>query len=292
MDNVKSIGFIGLGVMGKSMAKNLMKKGFSVNAYTRTKSKAEDLIEEGCTWCESATEAAEKADVIITMLGFPSEVKEIYFGEEGLLNNAREGSILIDMSTSSPTLAKEIAEAADKHQMTALDAPVSGGDIGAREARLTIMVGGNEEAYNKALPVFQAMGTNVVLQGGPGMGQYTKMVNQIAIATNMIGVSEAISYADKAGLNPNLVLKSIGGGAAGSWSLSNLAPRMIAGDYEPGFYIKHFVKDMTIALESAEELGLDTPGLKLAKGMYEELVTRGFEDAGTQALIKLYVDQA
>ncbi|MEC2072863.1 NAD(P)-dependent oxidoreductase [Alkalihalophilus marmarensis] len=292
MDKVKSIGFIGLGVMGKSMAKNLMKKGFSVNAYTRTKSKAEDLIEEGCTWCESATEAAEKADVIITMLGFPSEVKEIYFGEEGLLNKAREGSILIDMSTSSPTLAKEIAEAADKHQMTALDAPVSGGDIGAREARLTIMVGGNEEAYNKALPVFQAMGTNVVLQGGPGMGQYTKMVNQIAIATNMIGVSEAISYADKAGLNPNLVLKSIGGGAAGSWSLSNLAPRMIAGDYEPGFYIKHFVKDMTIALESAEELGLDTPGLKLAKGMYEELVTRGFEDAGTQALIKLYVDQA
>ncbi|WEG16879.1 NAD(P)-dependent oxidoreductase [Alkalihalophilus pseudofirmus] len=292
MENVKSIGFIGLGVMGKSMAKNLMKKGFSVNAYTRTKSKAEDLIEEGCTWCESATEAAKKADVIITMLGFPSEVKEIYFGEEGLLNNAREGSILIDMSTSSPTLAKEIAEAADKHQMTALDAPVSGGDIGAREARLTIMVGGNEEAYNKALPVFQAMGTNVVLQGGPGMGQYTKMVNQIAIATNMIGVSEAISYADKAGLNPNLVLKSIGGGAAGSWSLSNLAPRMIAGDYEPGFYIKHFVKDMTIALESAEELGLDTPGLKLAKGMYEELVTRGFEDAGTQALIKLYVDQA
>ncbi|MDV2886982.1 NAD(P)-dependent oxidoreductase [Alkalihalophilus pseudofirmus] len=292
MDNVKAIGFIGLGVMGKSMAKNLMKKGFSVNAYTRTKSKAEDIIEEGCTWCESATEVAEKADVIITMLGFPSEVKEIYFGEEGLLNNAREGSILIDMSTSSPTLAKEIAEAADKHQMTALDAPVSGGDIGAREARLTIMVGGNEEAYNKALPVFQAMGTNVVLQGGPGMGQYTKMVNQIAIATNMIGVSEAISYADKAGLNPNLVLKSIGGGAAGSWSLSNLAPRMIAGDYEPGFYIKHFVKDMTIALESAEELGLDTPGLKLAKGMYEELVTRGFEDAGTQALIKLYVDQA
>ncbi|MED1601554.1 NAD(P)-dependent oxidoreductase [Alkalihalophilus marmarensis] len=292
MENVKSIGFIGLGVMGKSMAKNLMKKGFSVNAYTRTKSKAEDLIEEGCTWCESAAEAAEKADVIITMLGFPSEVKEIYFGEEGLLNKAREGSILIDMSTSSPTLAKEIAESADKHQMTALDAPVSGGDIGAREARLTIMVGGNEEAYNKALPVFQAMGTNVVLQGGPGMGQYTKMVNQIAIATNMIGVSEAISYADKAGLNPNLVLKSIGGGAAGSWSLSNLAPRMIAGDYEPGFYIKHFVKDMTIALESAEELGLDTPGLKLAKGMYEELVTRGFEDAGTQALIKLYVDQA
>ncbi|OLS38722.1 oxidoreductase [Alkalihalophilus pseudofirmus] len=292
MNNVKSIGFIGLGVMGKSMAKNLMKKGFSVNAYTRTKSKAEDLIEEGCTWCESATEAAEKADVIITMLGFPSEVKEIYFGEEGLLNNAREGSILIDMSTSSPTLAKEIAEAADKHQMTALDAPVSGGDIGAREALLTIMVGGNEEAYNKALPVFQAMGTNVVLQGGPGMGQYTKMVNQIAIATNMIGVSEAISYADKAGLDPNLVLKSIGGGAAGSWSLSNLAPRMIAGDYEPGFYIKHFVKDMTIALESAEELGLDTPGLKLAKGMYEKLVMRGFEDAGTQALIKLYVDQA
>ncbi|ERN51695.1 NAD(P)-dependent oxidoreductase [Alkalihalophilus marmarensis] len=292
MDKVKSIGFIGLGVMGKSMAKNLMKKGFSVNAYTRTKSKAEDLIEEGCTWCESSTEVAGKADVIITMLGFPSEVKEIYFGEEGLLNKARKGSILIDMSTSSPTLAKEIAEAADKHQMTSLDAPVSGGDIGAREARLTIMVGGNEEAYNKVLPVFQAMGTNVVLQGGPGMGQYTKMVNQIAIATNMIGVSEAISYADKAGLNPNLVLKSIGGGAAGSWSLSNLAPRMIAGDYEPGFYIKHFVKDMTIALESAEELGLDTPGLKLAKGMYEKLVTRGFEDAGTQALIKLYVDQA
>ncbi|MDV2684614.1 NAD(P)-dependent oxidoreductase [Alkalihalophilus lindianensis] len=285
------IGFIGLGVMGKSMARNLMKAGFLVEVFTRTKSKAEDLLDEGCHWCESISEIANTSDVVITMLGFPSEVKDVYFDEQGLLRNCKKGTILIDMSTSSPTLAKEIAKAAKELDMTALDAPVSGGDIGAREARLTIMVGGEEKAYTEALSIFEAMGTNVVLQGEAGMGQYTKMVNQIAIASNMIGVSEAISYAKKAGLDPCRVLHSIENGAAGSWSLSNLAPRMIVQDYSPGFYIKHFVKDMTIALESAKELGLKTPGLELAKKMYEELIERGSEDEGTQALIKLYQER-
>jgi 3-hydroxyisobutyrate dehydrogenase len=282
------IGFIGLGVMGKSMARNLMKAGFSVEVFTRTKSKAEDLLDEGCDWCESISEVANTSDVVITMLGFPREVKDVYFDEQGLLRNCKKGTILIDMSTSSPTLAKEIAKAAKELGMMALDAPVSGGDIGAREARLTIMVGGEEKTYTEALSIFEAMGTNVVLQGEAGMGQYTKMVNQIAIASNMMGVSEAISYAKKAGLDPSRVLHSIENGAAGSWSLSNLAPRMIVRDYSPGFYIKHFVKDMTIALESAKELGLKTPGLELAKKMYEELIERGSEDEGTQALIKLY----
>jgi 3-hydroxyisobutyrate dehydrogenase len=282
------IGFIGLGVMGKSMARNLMKAGFSVEVFTRTKSKAEDLLDEGCDWCESISEVANTSDVVITMLGFPREVKDVYFDEQGLLRNCKKGTILIDMSTSSPTLAKEIAKTAKELGMMALDAPVSGGDIGAREARLTIMVGGEEKTYTEALSIFEAMGTNVVLQGEAGMGQYTKMVNQIAIASNMMGVSEAISYAKKAGLDPSRVLHSIENGAAGSWSLSNLAPRMIVRDYSPGFYIKHFVKDMTIALESAKELGLKTPGLELAKKMYEELIERGSEDEGTQALIKLY----
>jgi 3-hydroxyisobutyrate dehydrogenase len=283
------IGFIGTGVMGKSMAKNLIKAGHRVIVYNRTKAKAQELIEMGAGWKDTAAEVAGKANVIITMVGYPKDVKEIYLGEEGIIQNARPGSYLIDMTTSSPKLAKEIYEIAKTKGLYALDAPVSGGDVGAREARLSIMVGGEPEVFEKVLPIFEIMGKNILLQGDAGAGQYTKMCNQIAIASNMLGVCEAIAYAKKAGLDPKSVLKSIESGAAGSWSLSNYVPRMLMGDFEPGFYIKHFIKDMRIAMESAKEMGLKTPGLELALSIYEELADQGEENCGTQALFKYYM---
>lgn len=286
-DNVV-LGFIGTGVMGRSMALNLMKAGYRVLVYNRTRSKAEDLIKQGALWKDTVADVAKEANVIITMVGYPRDVEEVYLDEKGIINNAKPGSYLIDMTTSSPMLAKRIYNAAKDKGLYALDAPVSGGDIGAREARLSIMVGGDPEDFNVVKPVFDAMGKNIVLQGGPGAGQYTKMCNQIAIASGMIGVCEAMVYAKKAGLDPTTVLKSIESGAAGSWSLSNLAPRMIKGDFTPGFYIKHFIKDMKIALESAKEMGLKMPGLELAFSLYENLAAEGEENSGTQALFKLY----
>ena len=286
----KIIGFIGTGVMGKSMAANLMKAGYQVVVYNRTKAKAQELIEKGAIWKDTVAEVAREADVIITMVGYPKDVREVYMGKNGIIENAKSGSYLIDMTTSSPRLAKEIYEAAKAKNLYALDAPVSGGDIGAREARLSIMVGGDSEAFEAMKPIFQVMGKNIVLQGGAGAGQYTKMSNQIAIASNMMGVCEAMAYAKKAGLDPKTVLKSIESGAAGSWSLSNLAPRMLSGDFEPGFYIKHFIKDMKIAVESAKEIGLKTPGLELALSLYEKLAKQGEENSGTQALFKYYID--
>jgi 3-hydroxyisobutyrate dehydrogenase len=282
------IGFIGTGVMGKSMASHLLKAGFPVLVHNRTKAKAEELVARGAKWAESVAELAAEANVVITIVGYPKDVEEVYLGKGGIINNARPGTYLIDMTTSKPSLAQNIYEEAKKRDMFALDAPVSGGDIGAREARLTIMVGGDPSAFKAVEPILKIMGTNVILQGGAGAGQHTKMCNQIAIASNMIGVCEAIAYAKKSGLNPSLVLKSIESGAAGSWSLSNLAPRMIAGNFAPGFYIKHFLKDMSIALESAKEMGLLTPGLELAKSLYEELAEMGEADSGTQALIKWF----
>ncbi|GLI51640.1 MULTISPECIES: NAD(P)-dependent oxidoreductase [Tepidanaerobacter] len=283
------IGFIGTGVMGKSMAKNLIKAGYELLVYNRTKSKAQELIELGAAWKDSPAEIAKEADAVITMVGYPKDVRELYLGEGRVIENAKKGSYLIDMTTSSPKLAMEIYEEAKARGLYALDAPVSGGDVGAREATLSIMVGGDREAFEEVKPIFEAMGKNIVLQGKAGAGQHTKMSNQIAIASNMIGVCEAMAYAKKAGLDPKLVLKSIESGAAGSWSLSNLAPRMLDGDFRPGFYIKHFIKDMKIALESAEEMGLKTPGLKLALSLYEELAEKGEEDSGTQALFKYYI---
>lgn len=282
------IGFVGTGVMGKSMALNLIKAGYSLNVYSRTKSKAEELLEQGAQWKDTVAELAQQSDVIITIVGYPHDVEEVYLGNEGIVNNSKEGTYLIDMTTSSPLLAQKIYKEAKEKGLHSLDAPVSGGDVGAREAKLTIMVGGDSEAFEAMQPIFQSMGTNIVLQGEAGAGQHTKMCNQIAIASNMMGVSEAVAYAKKAGLDPENVLKSIESGAAGSWSLSNLAPRMIAGNFDPGFYVKHFIKDMKIAIESAEEMGLNTPGLKLAKELYEELSSRGEENSGTQALYKLY----
>jgi len=282
------IGFIGAGVMGKSMAGHLLDAGYQLTVYSRTKEKADDLLEKGAVWSENPREVAQKADVIFTIVGYPSDVEEVYLGEDGLIANGKQGSYLIDMTTSTPSLAKKIYEQAKEKGVIALDAPVSGGDVGAREAKLAIMVGGDNEAFLQAEPLLNILGTNIVHQGGAGAGQHTKMCNQIAIASNMIGVSEAIIYAQKAGLDPETVLKSISTGAAGSWSLSNLAPRMINGNFEPGFYIKHFIKDMKIALDEAKRMDMDVPGLSLALSLYEQLVEKGEENSGTQALYKYW----
>jgi 3-hydroxyisobutyrate dehydrogenase len=288
---MKAIGFIGLGVMGKSMARHLLKAGYPLLVYTRTKEKANDLIEEGAVWKETVAELAKEADVVITMVGYPQDVEEVYFGDEGILANAKEGTYVIDMTTSTPTLAKKIYQEAKKRNIYALDAPVSGGDIGARQGTLTIMVGGDEEVFSACKPILERLGTNIILHGKAGAGQHTKMCNQIAIASNMIGVCEALAYAKRSGLDPFKVLESISQGAAGSWSLSNLAPRMLSGDFKPGFYVKHFIKDMKIALEEAEKMNLQLPGLELAKSMYEELAKAGEENSGTQALYKRYIQE-
>ncbi|MEI5905941.1 NAD(P)-dependent oxidoreductase [Bacillus spongiae] len=281
---MKRIGFIGLGVMGKSMARHLVLNGLNVTIYTRTKEKADDLIREGAKWANSLKEVIEVSDIIITMLGYPSDVMKVYLGDEGLIPNGHSGQILIDMTTSEPSLAKKLYNEGEKKGISVVDAPVSGGDIGARNGTLSIMVGGDAKTYDDLKPIFDFMGTNIVYQGQAGAGQHTKMCNQIAIATNMIGVCEALVYGKRAGLTIEDVLKSISTGAAGSWSLDNLAPRMLKGDYEPGFYIKHFIKDLRIALHEAKVMGLTLPGLTLAEKMYEELSKRGEENSGTQAL--------
>ncbi|MBC1974159.1 NAD(P)-dependent oxidoreductase [Listeria booriae] len=282
------IGFIGVGVMGASMVRNLMAAGFEVHIYTRTKSKAESVIQEGAIWHETPQDLAPLVDVLITMVGYPTDVEELYLAEDGLLTTLRSGTIAIDMTTSSPNLAKQIAEEGKALNIAVLDAPVSGGDIGAKNGTLTIMVGGEHEAFEAAEPVLNAMGQSVILQGAAGAGQHTKMVNQIAIASNMIGVTEALCYAKKAGLDPEKVLASISGGAAGSWSLSNLIPRVLQDDFAPGFFIKHFIKDMRIALDEAKQMNLELPGLALAEQMYQQLADAGFAENGTQALIKHY----
>ncbi|THE11779.1 NAD(P)-dependent oxidoreductase [Bacillus timonensis] len=282
------IGFVGIGVMGKSMAGHILSKGHKVLVYTRTKEKALKLVEQGAVWKQSVAEVAQEANIVITMVGYPYDVEEVYLGENGILAHANEGTYFIDMTTSTPSLAIKIYETAKQKGMYSLDAPVSGGDVGAKEARLAIMVGGDHDVFEACKPLLEIMGQNIVYQGQAGSGQHTKMCNQIAIASNMIGVAEAMVYAKKSGLDPETVLKSISTGAAGSWSLSNLAPRMIAGNFEPGFFIKHFIKDMGIALEEAKAMGMETPGLELAKQMYDELAEKGEENSGTQAIFKLW----
>jgi len=286
-----TVGFIGIGVMGRSMAGHLLDAGYSVHVYNRTQSKAQDLVDRGAQWQPSPGKAAAAADVIITIVGFPADVESVYLGEDGVLAQARSGSLAIDMTTSCPNLASRIAQEAAAKGIEVLDAPVSGGDIGAREARLSIMVGGSVSGFERALPLFEIMGKNIVHQGPAGSGQHTKMCNQIAIASGMMAISEAMAYAKKSGLQPETVLKSIESGAAGSWSLTNLAPRVLKGDYAPGFFVKHFIKDMKIAIESAQAMGLDLPGLQLAKKLYDQLASNGCEDDGTQALFKLYEEQ-
>jgi len=285
-----TIGFIGTGVMGASMAGHLIAAGYTVRVYTRTKAKAEPLLARGALWCDTPAELSASSDAVISIVGYPSDVERLYLAEEGVIANGKHGAIVIDMTTSSPSLARRIHAAAAARGMHALDAPVSGGDVGAREARLSIMVGGDRETFEAARPLFECMGKNIVLQGGPGAGQHTKMCNQIAIASGMMGVCEALAYAERAGLDPSTVLSSIESGAAGSWSLSNLGPRIIGGNFEPGFYVKHFIKDMKIALDAAEDMKLDLPGLSLARTLYERLSDKGYEEKGTQSLFKYYVD--
>jgi 3-hydroxyisobutyrate dehydrogenase len=287
-----TIGFVGTGVMGRSMAGHLLAAGYVLRVHNRTREKAQALLDGGATWCDTPAEATVGAAAVITMVGYPADVEQVYLGDGGLVASASPGTTLIDMTTSSPVLAERIAAAAAAVGVRVLDAPVSGGDVGAREARLTIMVGGEADDFARAEPLLRVMGPNVVLQGGPGAGQHTKMSNQLAIAGCMLGVCEALAYAEAAGLEPRRVLDSIGAGSAASWSLANYAPRMLDGDFAPGFYVKHFIKDMRIARDSAVELGIDLPGLELALTLYERLAERGGAEQGTHALYLLYKEHA
>ncbi|HKB91446.1 MAG TPA: NAD(P)-dependent oxidoreductase [Opitutaceae bacterium] len=286
-----AIAFIGTGVMGRSMAGHLQRAGHRLHVYNRTKEKAQTLIDAGAQWHSSAGAATAVADVVVTMLGFPTDVEQTYLHPGGIVESAKPGTLLIDMTTSSPVLARRIAEAAAKRGQVILDAPVSGGDIGAREARLVIMVGGDEAAFARAKPLLELMGKNIIRHGGPGAGQHCKMANQIAVAVGMVAWCEALSYAKKAGLDPARVHESISGGAAGSWAMTNLAPRALSDNFAPGFYVKHILKDMRIALESAAELKLDLPGLACAKKLYDQVSALGWDDNGTQALYRFYTSQ-
>ncbi|WP_342472958.1 NAD(P)-dependent oxidoreductase [Metasolibacillus sp. FSL H7-0170] len=283
-----TIGFIGTGVMGASIVKHLLNVGHEVTVYSRTKAKTLPLIELGAEWADSPAQAAVNKEVIFTMVGYPQDVEEVYCGANGILSTAKKGAIIVDMTTSEPTLAKKLYTLALEKGIHSIDAPVSGGDIGAQNGTLSIMVGGNQNIVESIRPILEAFGGNIVYQGQAGAGQHTKMCNQIAIAGGMLGTCEAIIYGLQAGLTMEEVLKSISSGAAGSWSLSNLAPRILKEDLEPGFYIKHFIKDMKIALDEAEKMNLQLPGLHLAKKMYDVLLTEGYGDKGTQALIKYY----
>ena len=280
------IGWIGTGVMGSSMCGHLLAHGYRVTVSTRTRDKASALLEAGAAWADSPSEVASMSDVVFTMVGYPSDVREVILGPDGALRTAAPGSILVDMSTSEPSLAVEIAERAQTVGVHSLDAPVSGGDVGARNAALSIMVGGPPEVFDATRPAFEVMGSTIVLQGGHGAGQHTKMMNQILIANNMVGVCEALLYAYRANLDLESVLASVSGGAAGSWSLSNLAPRMIANNMAPGFYVNHFVKDMGIALAEAGRLAIALPGLALAHQLYVALQAQGGGSDGTQSLIR------
>ena len=282
------IGFIGVGVMGNGMVKNLLSHGYEVNVYTRTRAKALEALEAGAEWRESAADCVRDADAVITMVGFPPDVEEVYFGEKGILANARPGTLVIDMTTTSPRLAQRIyTEAADRG-LSALDAPVSGGDTGARAGTLAIMVGGDREAFERAVPIFEAMGKSIRYMGAAGSGQHTKMANQIAIAGTLAGVCEAIAYARAAGLDVDEVISTISGGAASSWQLANNGPKSAHGDFAPGFFIKHFIKDMTLADGEARARDLPMPVLEKVLAMFRALEAQGYGDEGTQALIRAY----
>ncbi len=287
-----AVGFVGLGIMGKSMARHLIRAGYRLNAYTRTKAKIEDLLADGAQWCDSPAAVAEASGVVITMVGYPHDVEEVYFGKDGapgILDSARPGTFLVDMTTSSPSLAQRIAEAAAAKGCAAIDAPVSGGDVGAREARLTIMCGGEADAFEAVRPVFDIMGKTVTLLGPPGAGQHTKMANQMVIAATILGVAEALAYAKGAGLDPQQVLSAIGSGAAGGFQLNTLGPKMVAGDFAPGFYVHHFLKDMGIAAQESETMGLDAKALKLAIDQFTALADKpGGKELGTHGIYTLY----
>ena len=285
---MKKIGFVGTGVMGRSMVLNLIKHGYELSVYNRTKSKADACIAAGAKWCDTVAECAKDKDVVITIVGFPKDVEEVYFGENGILNAAKKGAYVIDMTTTSPMLSEKIYKAAAEKGIDALDAPVSGGDTGARNGTLAIMVGGDKAAFDECIPVFEAMGTNIRYEGKAGNGQHVKMANQIAIAGAVSGVAEAVRYAMAMGVDVDTMLDTISNGAAGSWQMSNNGPKMAKEDYAPGFYIKHFIKDMKIAIECAETKCVTLDVLKQVCDEYVQLENDGKGELGTQAIIEYY----
>ncbi|MBX3470903.1 MAG: NAD(P)-dependent oxidoreductase [Planctomycetes bacterium] len=278
------VGWVGVGVMGRSMAGHVLAGGYPLVVHTRTKERAADLLARGATWAEDPREVAERSDVVFVIVGLPEEVRSVVLGERGVLAGARPGGVVVDMSTSAPALAREVAAAAAARGVHALDAPVSGGDVGAREARLSIMIGGDADVTAALRPLWECMGRTFVHQGGPGAGQHTKMVNQVLIAGGMIGLCEALLYAHRAGLDAERVLASVSSGAAGSWSLTHYAPRILRGDFAPGFLVEHFIKDLGIALDEARRLGLSLPGLALAEQLYLAAEAQGLGRRGTHAL--------
>ncbi|URZ88308.1 NAD(P)-dependent oxidoreductase [Floricoccus penangensis] len=284
------IGFIGTGVMGHAIVGHLMDAGHELFVFNRTKSKTDDLVERGAVWKDTPKEITEASEIIFTMVGYPSDVEETYFGPKGILQADVNDKILVDLTTSTPSLAVKIYDAAKEKGASALDAPVSGGDLGAKNATLTIMVGGDESTYEKVLPLFEVMGKTFAYQGKAGSGQHTKMANQIMIAGTMTGMTELLVYAKAAGLDVEKVIETVGGGSAANWSLANYSPRILKEDYSAGFFVKHFIKDLGIALDEAESMNIDLPATKVARKLYVELADKGFENDGTQALIKLWWD--
>ena len=282
---ITRIGWIGTGVMGRSMCQHIMNKGFSMTVYSRSREKAVSLVESGARWAASPEEVAKSSDMMFTIVGFPKDVREVYFGENGIFKGIRQGSIVADMTTTKPELAREIYAFAKNLGVSAIDAPVSGGDVGARNASLSIMAGGDKDAVDAVMPLFEAMGRKIVYQGGAGSGQHCKMCNQIVIAGTMIGVCESLIYAHKAGLNIEVMLSSIATGAAACWSLDNLAPRMMRREFDTGFFVEHFIKDLGIALDEAENMNLCLPGTALAKQLYLSVKAHGGARLGTQSLM-------
>jgi 3-hydroxyisobutyrate dehydrogenase len=286
--NSMRIGFIGTGVMGKSIVKHFLAKGHEVMVYNRTKSKTDELVAQGAIWQETPAEVTNASEIIFSMVGYPSDVEEIYYGANGIFSVEVKDKILVDLTTSTPTLAEKIYQTAKKEGAAALDAPVSGGDLGAQNGTLSIMVGGDQAVYDSVVPLFDIMGKSYSLQGKAGAGQHTQMANQIMIAGTMTGMTEMLVYAKAANLDVEKVLETLGGGAAQNWSMSNYAPRILKADYSPGFFVKHFIKDLKIALDEAEKMHLNLPATKLATELYERLADQGFDNDGTQALIKLW----
>jgi 3-hydroxyisobutyrate dehydrogenase len=278
------IGWIGLGVMGRSMCGHLIDRGFAATVYTRTRATSDSLLTKGAQWADNPKAVAEQSDVVFCIVGFPQDVREVILGEQGALAGSKNGNVLVDMTTSEPSLAVEIYESGNARGVSSIDAPVSGGDVGAQEARLSIMIGGDQDVVEDLRPCWDAMGQTIVHQGGPGTGQHAKMVNQTLIATGMIGVCEGLLYAYKSGLDLERVMESVESGAAGSWSLSNYGPRMIANNFDPGFFVEHFIKDMGIALAEANRMNLALPGLALAHQLYTALKAQGGGRNGTHAL--------
>ncbi|MXZ12926.1 MAG: NAD(P)-dependent oxidoreductase [Candidatus Dadabacteria bacterium] len=280
-----SIGWIGTGIMGAPMCGHLVRAGYRVFVFNRTKEKAGELLSKGAVWCDSPAEVVRQADVIFTIVGYPDDVREVYFGSEGLLTEPGPGRVFVDMTTTEPTLARKIYEKASGFGCASLDAPVSGGDVGAVKGELSIMVGGDEEVFGSVKPLLDLLGKNIVYQGKAGSGQHAKMCNQITVAGVMIGICENLIYCRKAGLDPRTMLRSVGSGAASSWLLNNLGPRIMDGDFDPGFFVEHFIKDMEIALGESQRMGIDLPGLALVKSLYERASALGHGRLGTQALL-------